>query len=323
MPHMQSEPGSPPVVAENECGLLLPHPRLPFSFLLHPDIPGFRLAAPAEPKGCVRHRLDISSHRSCFLSTRSLIGCRKLLVLFLGKKDDDRERQARSASPTQTRMPQAPGSQSRVGTRFPPVQHPELGADIRNNGEKNEKQCCLQPLTWVGVGAGMEFPGRSILLPRESSGSRGWAESLWRQTSSSSVTHGFFFWDIGYCVHCSVWQQVLRGRAERRPLCVGQSKGMEPRAQHQPRGAGQHWAIPDWCECTQGWFSHHSYVLHQSQCSARQGPGTDRACGAPASRPRATALPGQQQQGWRYLRGQALAGFPFYGGKYPSLSSPP
>lgn len=181
MPHMQSEPGSAPAVAEYDCGLLHPHPRLPFSFLLHPDIPGFRLAAPAEPKGCVRHRLDISSHRSCFLSTRSLIGCRKLLILFLGKKDDDRERQARSASPTQTRMPQAPGSQSRAGTRFRPVQHPELGAEIRNNGEKMKSSaaCSLSPgLVWEqwhcsSLGAGMEFPGRSILLPRESSGSRG------------------------------------------------------------------------------------------------------------------------------------------------------
>lgn len=149
---MQADPGSPPAVAESECGLLHPHPRLPFSFLsfpflLHPDIPGFRLAAPAEPKGCVRHCLDISSHRSCFLSIRSLIGCRKLLVLFLGKKDDDRERKARSASPTQTRMPQAPGSQSRAGTRFPPVQHPELGADMRNNGKKMKSRaaCSLSP----------------------------------------------------------------------------------------------------------------------------------------------------------------------------------
>lgn len=139
-------------MAESECGRLHPHPLLPFSFLLRPDIPGFRLAAPAEPKGCVRHRLDISSHRSCFLSTRSLIGCRKLLVLFPGKRDGDRERQARSASLTQTRMPQAPGSQSRAGTRFSPVQHPELGADIRKNGEKMQRSVlpAASHLGWCG-----------------------------------------------------------------------------------------------------------------------------------------------------------------------------
>lgn len=157
----------------------------------------------------MRHRSDISSHRSCFLSTRSLIGCRKVLVSFLGKKDDDRERQARSASPTQTKMPQAPGCQSRAGTGFPPVQHPELRADLRNNGEKKKKSsaaCSLSP-GWGGSvalllpGSRNGVPRRHVLLPQESSGSRGWAESLWRQTSSSSVTHGFFF--LGHWVQCT------------------------------------------------------------------------------------------------------------------------
>ncbi|XP_039238286.1 translation initiation factor IF-2-like [Pipra filicauda] len=151
--------------------------------------PGFHLAAPLEPKGCVRHRLDINNHHSCFLSTGSLFSCRKLLVLFLGKNDGNRERQARSASPTQTRMLQAPGSQSRAGTRFPPVQHPELSADVRNDREelKSCAACSLSAGLVLGAvalllpGNGVSYRRRS-LLARESFESRGWAESSWGQT---------------------------------------------------------------------------------------------------------------------------------------------
>lgn len=265
MPQMQSDSGSPLAVAESERGLLHPHPLLLFSFFSHPDIPGFRLAAPAEPKGCVRHRLHISSHRSCFLSTRSLIGCRKLLVLFLG----DRERQARSASLTQTRMPQAPGSQSRAGTRFPPVQHQELGADIRNNGEKLKScaACSLSPglvqeqCHCSSLGVGMEFPGRSVLLPQESSGFRGWAESLWRQTSSSSVIHGFFpFGTLSAVSPALCGSRFCQAGLSPSPSVWVKAGGWSP--VHSTRG--QHWVIPGWCEGTQGWFST-TRVLHQSQ----------------------------------------------------------
>jgi len=56
----------------------------------------------------VQRSSDIDSPRPCLLGTESLFSCRKLLVLLLGKKDGNRGRQAKSASPTQTRMLQAP-----------------------------------------------------------------------------------------------------------------------------------------------------------------------------------------------------------------------
>lgn len=120
----------------------------------HPDSLSFCLAASAKPEGCLQHRLNTSRHRPCFLSRESMLCCRKLLVLLLGKKEDNRERQARGASPAQPRMLQALWQLVQEGNEVSSDAAPRNTVQIQGKmGKADEKQCSLQPIPSTGVGA--------------------------------------------------------------------------------------------------------------------------------------------------------------------------
>lgn len=151
-----------------------------------------------KPKACVQHCLNISSHRPCFLSTESLFSCRKLLVLLLGRRMIiERDRQKVPAQHKQGCC-KLPGSQSRVGMRFPLVQHPGTRCRCKERWKRQLKSsafCSLFHLCWCGssgIGPPWEFKN-SFLRKKESAGSgelwkwkRG-AESSWDQPHHPDV----------------------------------------------------------------------------------------------------------------------------------------
>lgn len=109
MPCKPADPGE----ARGCCRVLvqcysIPTPPAPHGFLPSHSDQGFCLAAPAKGTGLRAALLKRLQPSPCFLSTESSFSCRKLLVLLLVKKDDNGDRQARSACPTQTTMLQAP-----------------------------------------------------------------------------------------------------------------------------------------------------------------------------------------------------------------------
>lgn len=90
---------------------------------------------------------------------------------------------------------------------------------------------------------------------------------------------------------------------------------MEPRAKHQPRGsAGQ--SLTDGNAPRAG--SPPTHVLHQSQRRASRTLALTEPTGLQPPLRGPLPCPGNNSQGGGYLRGQAMAGSAFYGGKYPS-----